>query len=513
MQQMTEHKWNPVNLQEGVSSKQGYQINSYAASSSWYNKQLQNDGTRLTRLRRYDEADYTSIEISKALDTIAEDVSSCNADDQDIIYLDYPDDTKVKKTTMKIAKEMLELWDERTLTSENLFEWARYTLKNGSKFFRKNKDGTLKHLPTERMIGYVLSKDDESKVTHYIYDPEGPLIDRYNNNKTSSYMYSPSTANKTDKYEFLSIDDLLILKVGDGPFGESIIEKVYRVWKQMTLVEDAVLIYRVVRAPERRIYYVDVGNLQGPKREQAIEKQRLRLMQKQASKGNSQNVASEYDPHSTGEDIFIPTNSSGKGSRVETLPPGGNVGEIGDLKWFANKMAAGLRVPKSLTDVHSDEDRDQFNDARVGSIYQTEMRYMGMVNRYKKAFIKVFEKNFRDFCKDRDFVIPEDAEFKITESQSFSLYKEMELNQTALNIFNSTLQIDSLSKKFALQKYLNFDQEEIRINEDSKLREMGLDDKTIKDMPQEHRDNLVYGDAHVGSEYGIEASGGGGGMF
>jgi hypothetical protein len=94
---------------------------------------------------------------------------------------------------------------------------------------------------------------------------------------------------------------------------------------------------------------------------------------------------------------------------------------------------------------------------------------------------------------------------KITEAHSFALYKEIEINQTLLNVFNSTLQIESLSKRYALQKYLNFEQEELIINEDSKLLEMGITEDKIKNMPTEHRMNLCYGDKHIAKEYGIEA--------
>ena len=501
-----ETQWNPVNLAESVGgSKKGYTINNYSVSSGWYNKEIRNDGARLARLKRLHEADQSSIEIDKALDTITEDITAINADDEDdVFYFDYPDDSKTKKTAIKITNEMLKMWVNRTGFDESLFERVRYVLKFGAKFFKKNRDGSLKHLPNERFVGYVLSDTDEDRVTHYIYDPDAPRIEYHDEKAKAAYNLGKST-NKN--YEFISVDDLFIMKVGEGPFGKSIIDRVYRVWRQMALIEDAIIIYRVVRAPERRIYYIDVGNLQGPKREAAIERQRLRLMQKQINRKGQ--VETEYDPHSTGEDIFIPTNSSGKGSRIETLPAGQNLGELDDLKWFANKMAAGLRVPKSMTDIQSEDERDQYSDMRVGALYQSELRYLGMVNRYKKALLVAFFDNFKEFCKERDFIIPDDAVMKITEAHSFALYKEMELNQTALNIFNSTLQIESLSKRYALQKYLNFEQEEIILNEDSKLLEMGITEDKIKDMPMEHRMNLCYGDKHVANEYGIEAEEGG----
>jgi hypothetical protein len=275
----------------------------------------------------------------------------------------------------------------------------------------------------------------------------------------------------------------------------------------MQLIEDAIVIFRVTNSQTKTVYYIDTGNLQGPKKQKAVEEQRLRLLQKQTVKGKS--LDSEYDPMTFDENYFVPTSSNGRGSRIEQLQPNSNLGELGDLKWFKNKLAASLRVPPSITDVHDDE-QSQFNDMRVGSIYQTEMRYMGYAKRLKRKFEVSLDANFKKFAKDRDFVVHEDHCVHIADSQNFAAYKEMELNQTSLNIFNSTLQIESLSKKHALQKYLNFGQDDIKYNEQQKLSEMGLTPEQIKGMPQEHIDNMVYGDKHVASEYGLEADKSGG---
>ncbi len=249
-----------------------------------------------------------------------------------------------------------------------------------------------------------------------------------------------------------------------------------------------------------------MGNLQGPKREAAIEKQRLRLMQKQASKNN--NLTTEYDPHSTSEDIFIPTNSTGKGSRIETLPGGQQLGETGDLQWFAKKLAAGLRIPSSMIDTHQEEQQGgQYTDMRVGQMYQIEMRYMGYIKRFQRRFAASLKENFVRFCHDREIVVPDDMIFRINEPMSFALYKEIEINQTLLNVFNSTLQINTLSKKYSLQKYLNMDQEELRYNEESKLREMGIAEDVIKKMEPADVENIVYGTMtpKLAKKYGLEA--------
>ena len=87
-----------------------------------------------------------------------------------------------------------------------------------------------------------------------------------------------------------------------------------------------------------------------------------------------------------------------------------------------------------------------------------------------------------------------------------NLSQEIEINQTLLNVYNSTLQINSLSKKFSLQKYLNFDQDDLRYNEEAKLREMGISEEDIKKMEQAEIDNIVYGtpSAKNASKYGLQ---------
>lgn len=492
-----EAAWKPIT--RGANTKGGYSINAYAASTSWYNNHLDVGGTRLNRLRRYHDADKCSVEISRALDILSEDISSSNADDDYQFALEYPDDSKVTKTSVKLLEGTLKLWAQRTGMEENLFDRVRKTLKFGATFYKKSVDGSLMELPTERFVGYILSEDNEEIVTHYIYNPCGELLD--NCGKIISTLQK---RNVMGDFQTIPVSDMVILKTSDAPFGMSIIEPVYRTWRQMSLIEDAMIIYRVVRAPERRIFYIDVGNLQGPKREQAIEKQRLRLMQKQAMKNNE--LTTEYDPHSTSEDIFIPTNSTGKGSRIETLPGGSNLGETGDLEWFSKKLAAGLRIPHSMIDTQGDQNQNQFTDMRVGQMYQIEMRYMGYVKRFQRRFAAVLYVDFLSFCHEREIQPSDDMKFRITEPMSFSVYKEIEINQTLLNVFNSTLQITALSKKYSLQKYLNFDQDELRYNEEAKLREMGVSDETIKKMEQSDIDNLVYGapKASIAKKYGID---------
>lgn len=501
--QVYENVWNGINVGRKTSKggSEGYQITQTSVSSNWYRKQIDTSGVRKMKLQRYYEMDESSVEISRALDILAEDISSCNADNEDPFELAYDENKKFLKSTIKLIESAKDLWVERTGMDFELFNRVRETLKYGSCFFIPKPDGRLKRIPHEQLVGYILDEEDNDVVTHYIVDPTATLMDHQNKKTYSAESIQMGSKEQKSNFDVYPVDELCIMKIGSGPFGESVLDSVFKVWKQMTLIEDAVVIYRVVRAPERRIYYIDVGNLQGPKREQAIEKQRLRLMQKQVNRKNQ--LTSDYDPHSTSEDIFIPTNATGKGSRVETLQGGQNLGELDDLQYFVRKMAAGLRIPSSMIDTHTQE-KEQNSDMRVGQMYQIELRYLGHVKRMARGIAKTLHENFATFCRKRSVEVPEGIILKLNDPNSYSKYRDMEIYQQTLNLAASTSQLPSLSKKYMMEKYMLMDKEELQKNEELKLIEKGLAPDIIKGMPQEDIDNLVYGDGSAGKRYGIE---------
>lgn len=492
--------WKPVDLSNrGVGGARV--ITSSDVSTNWYRQALDSGGIRRQRLENYNAADTCSVTIARALDILAEDISASNADDNDSIIIDYPDDAKITKTKMKNTLDKLRIWKDRTEMEDKAFDRIRETLKYGITFYRKGIDGSLSEIPTEEIIGYILSSETSNDVTHYIRDKNvEPLA------CSGKLTMQRKRYEGEDRYEFIEIDKLVVLKVGDTPFGRSIIERVFRRWKQTTMLEDAILIYRIVRSPERRVFYVDTGNLQGAKREAVIEKQRLRLMQSKQQKSGE--VVSDYDPQSMAEDIFIPTNAQGRGSKVEVLQGGQGLGDLEDLKYFSRQLAAGLQVPFSMLDSEESQN-SQFNDARVGQVYQAEMRYLGHIKRFQRQFAETLEKNFSEFCNARDFEIEVQAIFRFAESMSYAQYKQMELDQASLNVYNSTTQATSLSGRFTLQRFMNLTQEEIQYNEKTLMMQKGIPEKDIKDIPDDIVLNIVYGDGSKGSKWGIKADSGG----
>ena len=219
------------------------------------------------------------------------------------------------------------------------------------------------------------------------------------------------------------------------------------------MLEDSVVIYRVVRAPERRVFYIDMGALSGPKAEKYLERQKTRMRQKQISKDGK--IESDYNPASMQEDFFLGTTSEGRGSRIETLPGGENLGEIRDLQWFKAKIQEGMKIPVSWFNTETPRD---YNDGRLGTQYIAELRYVGYIKRMQKFIGKDLFLNFKEFATVvAEIVIPEEEEIDmvIALPQSFAIYKENELYNTLLNTLAAADQIEMISNKWALEKFLH----------------------------------------------------------
>lgn len=511
-----EHQWTPVKLGGSSSYATLSNTNSgagYSANATWYNQYVSLEGDRRSKLTMFDMMDRSSVEVSKAMDIIAEDMSSSNADNDRLFHLDYEDDTKITKTMLKTYKSMLHIWTNRTSLEVDLFAHCRELVKYGGIFFSKRPDGGLRKIPHEKLVGYVLSPEDDSVVTHYLVDWEAPYLNIRENFRKVEKIDS---AAKQRAIQHISVEDMVIIKRGTTPFGESILERAYPLWRKLDLLENAIVIYRVTRSSEKMVFYVDVGRTPPKKHPEIINKYRLQMKQRKVISSNAQQgIDTEFDPHSMSENFFLPVTSQGRSSKIETLPGGSNVGELSDLTYFARKLAAAMRVPPSMIDIQSsDGDRDTYSDMRVGQVYQIEMRYLGFVNRDKRAVERALREHFCWFCMARDIVVDDEIGFRINDSHNFALYKNIETNQSLLNLFQTTTQMGSLSKKFAMLKYLNLSKEEIVDNEVMALMEKGATDEMIRKMPPHVIDNVVYGDGSLGEQYGLKPSDGvGRGMF
>ena len=223
------------------------------------------------------------------------------------------------------------------------------------------------------------------------------------------------------------------------------------------------------RAPERRVFYVDVGNMPSHLAMQFVERVKTEIHQRRipSKTGGGQNVVdSSYNPLSINEDYFFPQTAEGRGSKVETLPGGTNLGEIDDLRYFTNKLIRGLRIPSSYLPTGADDASSTYNDGRVGTAYIQELRFNNYCERLQSLIAEIFNNEFKLYLVEKGVNIDVSMfDLKLQPPQNFASYRQAELDSNRISTFTQMQQVPFISNRFALARFLGLSKEEIAENE------------------------------------------------
>ena len=453
---------------------------------------------RIERYMQYDTMDMDS-EVNAALDILAE---FCTQKDKEnatpfhTYFRGAPTATEVK-----LLKESLQKWVKQQQFETRIFRVVRNTFKYGDCFFVRDPE-------TKKWL-YV----DQSKVTKIIVnESEGKIPEQYvikdvnfnfkeliavtphgtsNTSPSGTSAYTSGggfgrgmvgeVARQTgsrfsNQPNEITVDakDVIHISLTEGldnnyPFGNSLLESVFKVYKQKELLEDAIIIYRIQRAPERRIFYVDVGNMPAHMAMSFVERVKNEIQQRRipsATGGGQSVVDASYNPLSTNEDYFFPQTAEGRGSKVETLPGGTNLGEITDLRYFTNKLFRALRIPSSYLPTAIDDSANTLADGKVGTAYIQELRFNKYCERLQSQIIETFDQEFKLWLYDQGVNIDSSLfELKFNPPQNFAAYRQAELDATRANLYTAIAEVPYLSKRFALKRFLGMTAEEIAENE------------------------------------------------
>jgi hypothetical protein len=167
------------------------------------------------------------------------------------------------------------------------------------------------------------------------------------------------------------------------------------------------------------------------------------------------------------EDYFFAQTADGRGSKVDTLPGGENLGQIDDLRYFNNKLLRGLRIPASYLPTGPDDGSATYNDGKVGVAYIQEYRFAKYVERLQKQVQEDLDREFKLFLKFKGIDI-DNGTFRMlfNKPMNFSSYRELQLNTERAQMFNQVAQLPYMSKRFALQKYMGLSDNEMKSNEE-----------------------------------------------
>ena len=463
---------------------------------------------RLERYNQYENMDCDS-EVNACLDIIAEFSTQANDDNGtpfDIDFVDEPSDHEID-----IIKKQLKQWVKLNKFDQRMFKLFRNTIKYGDQVFVRDPETfELMWVDMIKVARVIVNESEGKRPEQYIIRDINPNFQNMSvaAKTTSDYYVSRATGSVTTGNNYnapnggsgggggggvgnsrftqamnetcLDAKHVIHIGLNEGldyfwPFGQSILENIYKVYKQKELLEDSVLIYRVQRAPERRLFKIDVGNMPSHMAMQFVERVKNEMHQRRiptTSGGGANMMDSSYNPLSVNEDYFFPQTAEGRGSSVEVLPGGQNLGEIDDLKYFNNKMARGLRVPSSYLPTGPDDSSAPMNDGRVGTALIQEYRFNEYCKRLQRLIVQKLNQEFKTYLAWRGFNIDSGLfDIKLTEPQNFASYRQTELDNTRIQAFSAVEQLPYMSKRFLLKRYLGLSKEEILENETLWLEE------------------------------------------
>jgi hypothetical protein len=312
---------------------------------------------RAERYSDFEQMEYTP-EIASSLDIYADEMTTSSGL-QPLLTI---------HTNNEEIKAVLEALYHNVLNVEfNLFGWCRTMCKYGDYFL---------YLDIDEQVGVTSAI---GLPTHEVERLEGE--DKTNPNYVQFQWNSGGLT-----FENWQLAHFRVLGNDRyAPYGTSILEPSRRIWRQLTLLEDAMMTYRIVRSPERRVFYVDVGNIAPEDVEQYMQKVMTQMKRNQVVDSSTGRVDLRYNPMSVDEDYFVPVRG-GVSTKVETLAGGQYTGDIEDVKYLREKLFSALKVPQSYLAQGEGAQEDKT------TLAQKDIRFARTIQRLQRVVIAEMEK-------------------------------------------------------------------------------------------------------------------------
>lgn len=379
----------------------------------------------------YTVMDYTP-EIHSALDIYADE--SLTKDEYGVTMNINCDNTRIKKVLENLFNEVLDV-------DHNLWQWTRQMCKYGNHFLLLDVQPNLGitgflPIPTEE-IRREEAYDGDINSIKFVWDAQNLIFDSW------------------QLAHFRLLSDM-----AKFPYGTSAIESTRLIWKQLQLAEDAMLIYRITRAPERRVFYIDVGNIDPGDVGQYISDIKNSIKRTPLVNDRTGAMDFKYNSMAVDEDFFIPRRND-KNSEIDTLPGASNLDQIGDIEYLQGKMFSSLKIPKAYLTFD-----DKIN--AKATLSSEDFRFARTINRIQQAvittltnmaIIHLYALGFRDKEQLTCF------EIELTNPSTQTDIEKMEIWAQKAGVFMALWNEQTLSPVsyvWAMKNIFDFTEEEIK---------------------------------------------------
>lgn len=389
---------------------------------SLYNQSVYYEPNRLAAYYDYESMEFTP-EISAALDIYSEESTTMSEKGEILTIFSESD---------RIKEELEDLFQNKLDINTNLQMWARGMSKYGDNFVYLKVD------PAKGIVGCQQLPNIEIERIEGAASKTPTQIDT----KVPSRELRFQWKNKDMEFQAWEMAHFRIL--GDDrklPYGTSMLDKVRRIWKQLLLAEDAMLIYRTTRAPERRVFKVFVGNMDDKDIEPYVQRVANKFKRQAVPDPRNGQVDMRFNQMAVDQDYFIPVRDASAANPIDTLPGAQNLGEIADIEYIQKKLLAALRIPKAFLGFE-----EVVGDGK--NLALMDIRFARTINKIQKSLIQELN--------------------KIALIHLYLLGMEDDLNNFNLSLTNPStqsdlLKIESWKEKVTLYKDATSDQSQVGI--------------------------------------------------
>jgi hypothetical protein len=409
-----------------------------------YTQAVYYEPTRIAAFYDYESMEYTP-EISTALDIYAEESTTPNQDGYVL---------QVYSESKRIKSILVDLFINKLDINTNLPMWIRNMCKYGDNFV-------------------YLKLSDERGVIGCLQLPNIEIERLERGMETRTFSAVPNIKQKSLKFtwkekntEFNTWEIAHFRLLGDDrklPYGTSMLEKARRIWKQLVLAEDAMLIYRTSRAPERRIFKVYVGNMDDKDVEAYVQRVANKFKRDQVVDNKTGNVDLRFNQMAVDQDYFVPVRDQSAPEPITTLPGGTNLSEIADIEYIQKKLVTALRIPKAylgFEEVVGDGKNLSLLDIRFArTINKIQKSVIAELN--KIAIIHLFLMGFEDELEN--FTLQLTNPSKQADLLMIDVWKEKVLLYKDL-VAEVPKSIQATSSTWAKKHIFGFSDEEIKLD-------------------------------------------------